>query len=139
MKQRRCALFLSKALFALSCALVLTSTVFAMKVTEERMPDGTYCGTYGTIVEGRLTTTKGTDTFDIYLEALDEELVCKDEKYIYDPNTHTAVIPGATDPNDCIGQALANQGLSLKVTYDPKSDVITLDLDIAKIECEKCG
>lgn len=110
-----------------------------MKVREERMPDGTYCGSYAGIVEGRLFTKKGTDTFDIYLEALGDELVCKDEKYIYDPKTHTAEVPGASDPDDCIGQALTNQGLTLKVSYDPKQDIITLDLDMLKIECEKCG
>lgn len=130
----------ARILLATTCVLALaTSASAAFSVRAERVPDGKYCGDYASgLVTGRLRTEKDSDRFDITIEAFDEELVCKDEEYHYDPKTHTADIPGARDPEGCIGRPIQENGLILEVSYNPKKDIITLDLGIAKIDCIKC-
>lgn len=119
--------------------VVLSATFGRSLSVSERLPDGTYCGEYSNgAVQGRLRTKKGADTFDLFLIAFGDRVTCKNEKYIYDPNTHTAVVPGATDPNDCLGRVLLDNDLTLAVSYDPQKDVMTLVLEAIVIECKKC-
>lgn len=123
----------------LALCFVLVSTTGICMIVRERVPNGTYCGNYASgLVEGNVTTKAGSDTFDMHLHGLGMELNCENEKFIYDPKTHHAVVAGATDPNDCIGKVITENKLSLDVLYDPAKDVITLDVGITKIACKKC-
>ncbi|CAD2221743.1 hypothetical protein AGDE_05564 [Angomonas deanei] len=114
-------------------------TALTVQTTDERLPDGHYCGTYSFgLVKGEFNTTSGSTFFDLSLEAFGDTAECKNEKYIYDPATHKAVVVGATDPNDCLGKLLSDNKLTLEVLFNPEADIVTLDLGITKIDCPKC-
>ena len=120
-------------------AVFLASAAVALSVTE-RVPDGTYCGNYGGgLVVGNVTTQTGSDKFDMIMVGLGLDMTCENETFIYDPTTHHAKVPGATDPHDCLGSVLTDGGLTLDVLYKPDVDQLILDLGFTKINCKKCS
>ncbi|KPA76113.1 hypothetical protein ABB37_07885 [Leptomonas pyrrhocoris] len=130
----------SRLLFSAAIALVLLSSVAVALFVGERVPDGIYCGNYGNgLVVGNLTMKSGSDKFDMVMVGLGLDLQCKNETFIYDPKTHHAKVPGATDPKDCIGAVLTDNDLTLDVVYKPDVDEIVLDLGFTKIDCKKCS
>ncbi|KEG13842.1 hypothetical protein DQ04_00751020 [Trypanosoma grayi] len=109
-------------------------------VSVNRHPAGVYCGEYSLgLVKGRITAGQTPDTFDIWLDAFGEKYNCKDEKYIYNERTNHMDVVGATDPNDCLGKLLVQNGLPLTVVYFPREDTLELDLGIAKVDLSQCA
>jgi hypothetical protein len=126
--------------FAAVAVMLLSTTAVALSAVRERVPDGTYCGSYGNgLVVGNVTMKAGSDKFDMVMAGLGLDLQCKNETVIYDPKTHHAKVAGATDPNDCIGSVLTESDLTLDVIYKPDLDEIVLDLGFTKISCTKCA
>lgn len=122
-------------------ALVVLALAFSASafLVAEREPDGSYCGSYAVgLVRGRMDIRKSQGLFDINVTGLGISLVCDNETYKYDPKTHTADIPGARDPNDCVGKALEENQVNATVRYNPKDDVVVLDLEFTHIDCKKC-
>ncbi|KAG5508167.1 hypothetical protein JKF63_05421 [Porcisia hertigi] len=128
------------ALSVVAAVAVFAATfALAMSVTE-RMPEGTYCGNYASgLVVGNVTVKSGAELFDFNVKGLGMNLECNNEKFLYDPKTHHAVVVGATDPNDCIGSVLTENHLTMEITYAPGTDEIFLDFGIVKITCKKCA
>ncbi|CAJ1007192.1 hypothetical protein Q4I28_002506 [Leishmania naiffi] len=119
-------------------AAITAVLAIVMSVTE-RVPNGSYCGSYaGGLVVGNMTVRAISSTFDMFLTGLGLQLMCKNELFVYDMKTHEATVVGAKDPTNCIGSILTENNLTLRVFFDPRTDVVTLDLGIAKIECKKC-
>ncbi|CAM37845.1 conserved hypothetical protein [Leishmania braziliensis MHOM/BR/75/M2904] len=124
---------------AVVAVAAFTAVLAIMMSVKERVPNGTYCGSYaGGLVVGNMTIRAVSSTFDMFLIGLGLQLACKNELFAYDMKTHEATVIGAKDPNNCIGSILTENNLTLRVFFDPRADIVTLDLGLAKIECKRC-
>lgn len=102
-------------------------------------PDGKYCGSFSVgLIKGFVMAKREKSTFDIHLEGLNQNLTCTDEEFVYDPETHHADVPGARDPEDCLGEPLTKAKVTLDVVYAPEDDVVTLDFGFTHVDCKKC-
>ncbi|KAG5481495.1 hypothetical protein LSCM1_05512 [Leishmania martiniquensis] len=125
---------------AVAAAAAVTATLAILLILKERVPDGPYCGSYASdLLTGKLNVKYAMGLFDLSLKGLGMKLNCTDEKFTYDTGTHHLTVLNIKDPKDCIGAAMNSSGLALDATYDPYSDIITLDFSFVKIVCKKCG
>ncbi|ESL09138.1 hypothetical protein TRSC58_03148 [Trypanosoma rangeli SC58] len=108
------------------------------RISVVRRPEGAYCGDYINLVKGRIFADAVSEQFDIWLDVFSEKYTCKNEKYIFDERTKQMTIVGATDPKDCLGKVLLDNGLSLAVSYAENENALYLDLGLVNIKLSAC-
>ncbi|RNF10215.1 hypothetical protein TraAM80_01654 [Trypanosoma rangeli] len=108
-------------------------------INAARRPEGAYCGDYIGMVKGRILASAASEKFDILLDIFHEKYSCKNEKYTFDERTKQITIIGATDPKDCLGKVLVDNGLSLAVSYAENENTLYLDLGIVGIKLAACS
>lgn len=88
-------------------------------------PRGSYCASYGGIGSGRATFQSSSE-FSVGVNVFGQNITCTGERYKYDPKTHLVIVPGATDPNDCIGKYLTAYGVRVVVRYDESANALDI-------------
>lgn len=123
---------------AISNKLVLVAVALAtvIAVAAAAGPSGSYCGSYISLVSGKVTFSAAT--LDVTLEVFGTPHSCTNVAYTYSAATNVITIPSSTDPSSCVGQLIASNGLTLSATYNPSANTIALDAGIATINMDSC-
>lgn len=66
---------------------------------------------------------------------------CPYEAVTYDSSTHVVSLPTVTKKGDCVGSLLSSEGIdpaTMKITYDPSTNSLDVNTQIASITLNAC-
>ena len=106
------------------------------------MPHGAYCGSAG----GGLVTLKvavvSLSAVNMSGSIFGQAINCPMEKVVYNANNGSIVIPSITQPTDCVGQALSNEGVdptAVTIVYNAATNVLTINTPLGGVVMSACS
>lgn len=104
-----------------------------------KAPSGSYCGSVAGAADLRLTIVDATH-FNVVANVFGTNTTCMQEAYSFNSANGTMTLPDFSKPTDCLNKEVGSYGVSgLDITYDAKTDVISVDAQLAVVTLKHCG
>jgi len=103
-------------------------------------PKGAFCGGVDGILTLRVTITDAA-WINATASLFGMNFGCYKEAWKFDGTTNKIILPGLSDPKDCIGKIINDQGVdpdSVTITYDPDADSVAIQANLGELELDQC-